>query len=187
MARSGAAKCKVRLAEALAVAALSPACRGSMAARSPSGMSRALAARIEEHDDRRTVIDALCATSALRSDRAASTPRPTPSDAAATANSTVKQRAVFVGREDAVIADPSFTSCTCCCALSHGSTWQLPIRCRRRGSLLAALAPYVRPSVRRAARRYSVCGELGGRRLEQPLARRSTRRAQHHLASSVTA
>ena len=36
-------------------------------------MSRALAARIEEHDDRRTVIDALCATSALRSDRAAST------------------------------------------------------------------------------------------------------------------
>ena len=72
--RSGS---KVRLRATAAVAALSPACRGSMAARSPSGMSRALAARIEEHDDRRTVIDALCATSALRSDRAASTPRPT--------------------------------------------------------------------------------------------------------------
>ena len=72
--RSGS---KVRLRATAAVTALSPACRGSMAARSPSGMLRALAARIEEHDDRRTVIDALCATSALRSDRAESTTRPT--------------------------------------------------------------------------------------------------------------
>ena len=45
-----------------------------------------------------------------------------PSDPATIAGSTEKQRAVLVGREDAVIADPGCTSCTCRCALSHGTT-----------------------------------------------------------------
>ena len=69
-----------------------------------------------------------------------------------------------------MIADSSI-SCTCCCALSHGGTWQLPNRWRRRASLLAPLVPYVRPSARRAARRYSGCGELGGRRRAQSVRR----------------
>ena len=63
----------------------------------------------------------------------------------------------------AVVADTSSISCTCCCALSHGGTWQLPIRPYLRNSLLDAVVPHTRPSARRAARRYSACGELGGR------------------------
>ena len=63
----------------------------------------------------------------------------------------------------AVIADTSSISCTCCCALSHGGTWQLPIRPYLRNSVLDAVVPHTRPSARRAARRYSGCGELGGR------------------------
>ena len=63
----------------------------------------------------------------------------------------------------AVIDDTSCTSCTCCCALSHGSTWQLPNRPYLRSSVLDAVVAHTRPSARRAARRYSMYGELGGR------------------------
>ena len=63
----------------------------------------------------------------------------------------------------AVIDDTSCTSCTCCCALSHGSTWQLPNRPYLRSSVLDAVVAHTRPSARRPARRYSAYGELGGR------------------------
>ena len=62
------------------------------------------------------------------------------SDAAVMTGSMMKQRAVLAGRTGAVIADASSIRCTCCCALSHGGTWQLPNRWRRRASLLAPLA-----------------------------------------------
>ena len=58
----------------------------------------------------------------------------------------------------AVIDDTSCTSCTCCCALSHGSTWQLPNRPYLRSSVLDAVVAHTRPSARRPARRYSAYG-----------------------------
>ena len=58
----------------------------------------------------------------------------------------------------AVIDDTNCTSCTCCCALSHGSTWQLPNRPYLRSSVLDAVVAHTRPSARRPARRYSAYG-----------------------------
>ena len=60
-----------------------------------------------------------------------------PGDVAVMTGSTMKQRDVLVDREAAVIADPSSTSCTCCCALSHGSTCS----CRFEGADAARSSP----------------------------------------------
>ena len=55
----------------------------------------------------------------------------------------------------AVIADPGCTSCTCCCALSHGSTWQLPIYgAERDGGWIDTLA-----AVTHTATRYMASGD----------------------------
>ena len=59
------------------------------------------------------------------------------SDAAVTAVSVMKQRAVLAGRTGAVIADLGCTSCACCCALSHGSTCS----CRFEGADAARSSP----------------------------------------------
>ena len=63
----------------------------------------------------------------------------------------------------AVIADTSSISCTCCCALSHGGTWQLPIRpyLLTRCSTQSCLTPGRALAERRGD--ISACGELGGR------------------------
>ena len=55
----------------------------------------------------------------------------------------------------AVSAGPGCTSCTCCCALSHGSTWQLPIYgAERDGEWIDTLA-----AVTHTATRYMANGD----------------------------
>ena len=85
-----------------------------------------------------------------------------------------------------MIADASSIRCTCCCALSHGSTWQLPIRPYLRSSVLDAVVAHTRPSARRAARRYSMYGELGGRQRDDVASvERSDRAASSSAAGSA--
>ena len=88
----------------------------------------------------------------------------------------------------AVSAGPGCTSCTCCCALSHGSTWQLPIYgAERDGEWIDTLA-----AVTHTATRYMASGDCalrGDARGEQVLrgaldampraARADDRRARH--------
>ena len=87
----------------------------------------------------------------------------------------------------AVIDDTSCTSCTCCCALSHGSTWQLPNRPYLRSSVLDAVVAHTRPSARRPARRYSAYGELGGRQRDDVASVERSDRAASSAAPSSSA
>ena len=97
--------------------------------RSPEGVHRpylhgedAKTATTARHGSRRSVDKDLCEVPVIEVFGAIRAAVAQTSDAAVTAVSVMKQRAVLAGRTGAVIADPGCTSCACCCALSHGST-----------------------------------------------------------------